>query len=179
MKQIQIDQQFGQIGLNITPPDLKLRITRPDLQLDTKPADLQLSIERPEVLIDLRESFNSMGLQDPATLTKECAEKAQQTLLNGIERRVKEGEEFSDPQSPSVAKIVSASAESAIPKKELVLGLMPSAPPKISAKLGSIKGEYAPGDINVRLRRGELNGTFAWGRVDVYLEREPYIDIRV
>lgn len=179
MKQIQIDQQFGQIGINITPPNMQLKITPPDIALDVKPADLRVRVEQPEVIIDLRESFNTMGLQDSLTLSRSIAGEARQTVARGIERRVSEGEALGDPHSDSVGRVLSASIANAKPKKELVLGLMPEAPPKISARLGKLKGEYTPGQVNVRLNNADVVNQFTWGRVDVYMEREPYIDIRV
>lgn len=179
MQQIQIQQQFGQIGIKITPAKLNLAIKQPELDLSPKPADLALHTEYPEVIIDLRESFNTMGLQDIVSLEKTEAAEARKTVLSGIERRVADGEKMREPNGPSVAKIVSDSAPQMILKKELKLGLMPEAPPKISAKLGSIKGSYSPGNLNGNYTRGTITGDFAWGRVDVYMEREPSIDISV
>lgn len=179
MKQIQIDQQFGQIGLNITPPDLQMKMTRPNLSLESKSADLQLTIEQPEVFIDMRDSFNSMGLQDAATFTSSFVNDARRTVMRGIERRVREGEELGDPHSASAGQIAAASAESTKTKKEVEIGLMPDTFPKISAKLGKIESRYTPADFTVRLDAGQVKGDFSWGRVDVFLERAPYIDIRV
>ncbi len=178
MEQIQIDQGFGQIGIKITPPDLKYKIKQPEADIKIRQADLQLKIEKPEVIVDLRQSFNTMGLQDIDTLSRSMGDEAKQTLLKGIERRVTEGEELAKPKGASVGKIVAASAATEIPKKELVIGLMPAVPPKITARLGQVKGFYTPGNVAVKLDKGELNGTFTWGKVDVYMEREPYIDIK-
>lgn len=179
MKQIQIQQQFGQIGIKITPAKLNMAIKQPELDLSPKPANLSLHTEYPEVMIDLRQSFDSMGLKDIVSLEKETAAEGRKTALSGIERRVADGERMAEPNSPSVAKIVSDSAPRMILKKELKLGLIPEAPPKISAKLGSVKGSYTPGDLNGNYIRGTVNGAFTWGRVDVYMEREPSIDISV
>lgn len=179
MEQIQIQQQFGQIGIKITPAKFDLAIKQPELDLSPNSAELSLHTEYPEVIVDLRQSFNTMGLQDIITLEKTEATEARKTVLSGIERRVADGEKMREPKGPSVAKIASDSAPRMILKKELKLGLMPETPPKISAKLGSVEGRYTPGALNGNYIRGTITGDFAWGRVNVYMEREPNIDISV
>lgn len=178
MEQIQIEQGFGQIGMMITPPDLRLHVTQPDMQLQVRPCDLELRIEQPEVIIDLRQSFDSMGLQDSTALARSCAADARQTVMRGISRRVQEGDALAQPHGPSVGAIVAASAASERPPKELVITAMPAVPPKITARLGAVRGSCTPGAVYVQLNPGAVQGDFTWGQVDVYLARAPYIDIK-
>lgn len=179
MHAIQITQQFGQIGMHITPPDLALQIKSPDAVIKTTPPDLDLAITPPEVIIDLRPCFNTMGLADIGYLEEQFIADAQRTAGQGIERRVAEGAELANPHGPSIGAI--ADAASKPPEKQLVIGLVPAVPPRVTARGGSVKGFYRPGTVEVRLIRGEINGDFRWGRVDVYvyMEKEPYIDISV
>ncbi|MDR3562385.1 MAG: DUF6470 family protein [Negativicutes bacterium] len=173
---IEITQQFGQIGMKITPPDLNLSIKPPNLELHINNPDLEIHTTKPEVIIDLRESFNSMGLQDIAAVAKSVSDEAKQTAIKGIERRVEEGTELAKAKGPDSAQLAARDAHSE--EKQLVIGLMPEAPPRITATRGSVKGIYTPGDVAVKLDSGEVKGDFIWGKVDVYMEREPYIDIR-
>ena len=91
MEQIQTQQNFASSGRQTTSPDLRLHITQPDLQLRIRPCDLALQIEPPEVVIDLRQSFESMGLLDNAALARSCAAEAREAVGRGISRRVREG----------------------------------------------------------------------------------------
>lgn len=176
MGQIEIEQRSGQIGIQITQPNLNIKTTQPDLQLKTTPADLALQIEQPEVIIDLRASFNSMGLQDTYTFADSAAKEAKQACMRGIERRVSVGNQFTEPHGPSAGKIVAESSNP--PEKQLVIGLMPSVPPDISAKMGTVKGTYTSAHINGKFNEGKVTSNFTWGRIDVYMEREPYINIK-
>lgn len=173
---IQVSQQFGQIGIKITPPDFQLRIKAPDLNIHTRQPDLEIQATKPEVIIDLRESFNSMGLEDIAAMAKSIGDKAKQTATDGVERRAQEGIALEKAKGPSVIQLADAASKPA--EKHLVLGLMPDQPPRISVKTGGVQGMYTPGGVAVKLDSGEVQGDFTWGRVDVYMEREPYIDIR-
>jgi hypothetical protein len=177
MKSIQIEQQFGQIGMKITPPDLKLRLKHPDLNLQITQPNLELAITKPEVSIDLRDSFNSMGLKDISTSMRDFVADAKDTIAKGIEQTVANTKALEDPKGPSVVDL--AYQDSRPEEKQLVIGLMPSVSPRISAKLGSVQGTYTPGSVQAKLNPGEIGGDFTWGTVDVYMEREPYIDIKV
>jgi hypothetical protein len=176
VKQIEIDQVSGQIGLKIIQPNLNLKTTQPDLQMKTTPADLALKITQPEVIVDLRASFNSMGLQDTYSFSASNLAAAKEAFLQGLDRRVAVGHELADPHGPPVGKIVTDASKP--PEKQLVIGLMPSAAPEISANLGTIEGKYTPAHIETKLNEGKVTGDFTWGQVDVYMEREPSIDIK-
>lgn len=176
MRTIQITQQFGQIGLRITPPDLALHIRQPDMVLRTTPPDLALHITQPEVIIDLRPAFNTMGLADIGYLEEQFVADARNIAQQGIARRVAQGNELADPHGPSIGAV--ADRASKPPEKQLGIGLVPAVPPRITASNGEVQGFYRPGAVEVRPVRGAVNGEFRWGRVDVYMEREPYIDIK-
>lgn len=165
-----------QLGLRITQPNLQLYITDPNLQVHTQPPDLALKTIEPEVIIDLRSSFNSMGLKDIDAFMKDFTANARATVLKGIERRADEGDALGKAKGPSIGQL--ADQASKPEEKQLVIGLMPEAPPEISAKLGTIDGEYTPGDVSVHLEIGKVNGVFTWGKVEGYLEGQSIIDIK-
>lgn len=174
--EIQIQQVSGQLGLNITQPNINLKITAPDIKIKTTPANLDLKIEPPEILIDLRASFDSMGLQGTYSYANSLAEEAKQACERGIDRRVSIGNQMANPHTPSIGKIVAEASKP--PEKEVVIGLSPTEGPKISANLGTIKGTYTPAHIDVTVNEGKITNNFTWGKVDIYMEREPSIDIK-
>ena len=174
--EIQIHQVSGQLGLNITQPNINLKITEPDIKMKTTPANLDLTIEPPEIFIDSRASFDSMGLQGVYSFGNSLAEEAKQACVQGIEQRVSVMHQMEDPHSGSIGQIVAAASKR--PEKEVVIGLSPSVGPDISAKLGTIKGIYTPARIDATVREGTITNNFTWGKVDIYMEREPSIDIR-
>lgn len=174
--EIQIHQVSGQLGLNITQPNINLKITAPDIEMKTTPVNLDLTIEPPEIFIDSRASFDSMGLQGVYSFGNSLAEEAKQACVQGIEQRVSVMHQMEDPHSGSIGPIIAAASKP--PEKQLVIGLSPSVGPDISAKLGKIKGTYTPARINATVKEGTITNNFTWGKVDIYMEREPSIDIR-
>lgn len=176
MKSIEINQVFGQIGINIQKPDLKLNIKAPEADIKITPPNLDLQIDNPEIFIDLRQSFNSVGYKDVQTFTDEFIADAKQTAEAGVERVVSEGDATSKAKGPSIGEL--AFQDSLPREKEVEIGLIPSVPPKVTAQMGRVKGIYTPGRVKVGLIPGALNGDFTWGKVDVYMEREAHIDIK-
>lgn len=174
--EIQIHQVSAQLGLKIDQPNIDLKITAPDIQMKTVPANLDLKIEPPEIFIDLRESFDSMGLQGVYSLGNSLAEEAKQACARGIDRRVSIGNQMANPHTPSIGKIIAEASKP--PEKEVVISLSPSVGPKISANLGTIKGNFTPAHIDVTVNEGRITNNFTWGTVDIYMEREPSIDIK-
>jgi hypothetical protein len=174
--QIQIEQVAGSLGLKITPPNMDLKITDLQIQLKTTPANLDLKIEPPEVFVDSQGSFESMGLKGTYSMARSLAEDAKQACAQGIDRHVSIMHQMTDPHGPSAGKIVARAGQP--PEKQVVIGLSPSVPPNISAKLGTIKGIYTPARIDNKVEEGTITNNFTWGRVDIYMEREPSIDIR-
>lgn len=166
-----------QLGLRITQPDLKLYIKEPDLGIQTQAPDLTIHTTDPEIIIDLRQSFNSMGLKDIGALAQEVSETSKATILKRIERTAHDGDLLGKAKGPSVTQIAAQSVEPE--EKKLEIGLMPAAPPEISVTLGSLKGDYSPGDVAVKLDNGEVKGFFTWGKIEGYLEGESSIDIKV
>jgi hypothetical protein len=173
---IEVNQQFGQIGIKITPPNLQLAINPPDLQIHIQKPDLDLRITKPDIIIDLHESFDSMGLKDIASTEKTVRDEANQTVAKGVVRRVQEGIALEKAKGPSVTQL--AVKASKPEEKQMGIGLMPARPPKITAKLGAVKGIYSAGDVAVNLDLGDVKGSFTWGKVDIYMERQPQIDIK-
>jgi hypothetical protein len=155
---------------------MDLKITAPDIKLKTTPADLDLKIEPPEIFIDSQGSFESMGLKGTYSLASSLAEEAKQACARGIDRHVSIGHQMTDPHGPSAGKIVARASQP--PEKQVVIGLSPSMPPNISARLGTIKGIYTAARIDGTVEEGTITNNFTWGRVDIYMEREPSIDIR-
>ncbi len=174
--EIQIHQVSGQIGLNTIKPIMNLKITDPDIQLKTTSVNLDLSIEPSEIFINSQASFESMGLQGTYSFASSLAEDAKQSCIRGIERRVSTMRQMEDPKSGSVGQIVAAASKPS--EKQLVIGLSPSVGPDISAKLGTIKGTYTPARVEANVKEGSFTNNFTWGRVDIYMEREPSIDIK-
>jgi len=91
---LQVHQQFGRIGLNITPFQYNLTIRLPDLQVQQQPAEITL--EQPAATLDInmtpaRESLGYCGIVAQQRVFNQEALAASDA---GIDRRVQEGNEL-------------------------------------------------------------------------------------
>ncbi|VBB09437.1 Hypothetical protein LUCI_4727 [Lucifera butyrica] len=176
--QLTIDQKPGQIGIHTTPGNLNLHTAQPDLRLHTQAAELQLHTVPAEVMIDMQPSFNSMGLQDLTSFGQSNAQDAQQAISRAVSVAVEQGKKYAVPHGERVGKIVADAVQERRPDKQLVISNVPSVPPAISVQLGRVEGRYIDGRVATNFKQGEVRGNFTWGKVDVYMEQEPYVDIK-
>lgn len=127
------------VSIHIKPPYMDLKIISDQMNINTTPA---------EISIDLQPSFNTMGLQDIQSLAETCGAEAKQTAMEGIERRVWEGDTLAKAHSPSIGQVMSYTATHPH-EKQLVIAATPSVPPAISVTLGKVAVQVVPGRIVV------------------------------
>jgi hypothetical protein len=132
--------------LPITKPDVKVNIKPPRMDLKIIPTEMNIRTTPAEISIDLQPSFNTMGLQDIESLSETFGAEAKQVAMEGIERRVSEGEALAKPHGPSVGQVMS-NAVTHPREKQLVITATPSVPPAISATLGKVEVQVVPGRI--------------------------------
>ncbi|MBU2699147.1 hypothetical protein Ga0466249_000226 [Sporomusaceae bacterium BoRhaA] len=134
--------------LRVTKPDVKVDIKPPRMDLKLVPAEMNMHTTSAEISIDLQPSFNTMGLQDIESLSEEFGAEAKQAAMEGIERRVSEGESLAKPHGPSIGQVMSNAATHPR-EKQLVVAATPSVPPAISATLGKVEVQVVPGRVAV------------------------------
>jgi hypothetical protein len=141
------------IGTGNVQPYFPMPSRLENMELHIVPAQFDLEITPMQININLRATYNSMGLRDNVSFAQSVTQDAQQTFMQGLERRVQQGDEMAAPKSPSVAQIVSRDLVPK-PSKQLGLALTPPVPPQVSGTPGTIKETYVPGSITVTLVPG-------------------------
>lgn len=177
MVTLDIQIQRGQIGIRQTAPQVHMDIKAPNMELRQNQADYTLDITFPQIVdVDWKEFFQGIGLIDPFEAARREAQEGQATVLEGIDRRVRQGEEISHlgDKSITIAKVFSQVPEN---EKQVVVDAVPKTPPKITFQMGEIRENYRSGDIKTYLEPGNLGYSFQYGTIDVYMDREPYINI--
>jgi hypothetical protein len=134
--------------LPITKPDVKVDIKPLRMDLKIIPGDMEIHTTPAAISIDLQPSFNTMDLQDIESLAETCGAEAKQVAMEGIERRVWEGDTLAKAHSPSIGQVMSYTATHPR-EKQLIIAATPSVPPAISVTLGKVAVQYVPGRIMV------------------------------
>ena len=174
MIDLQVHQQFGKIGLKITPFQLDLAIRPPNLQVQQQPAEITLEQPAAIIEINMTPARESIGY---------CGIVAQQRVFNqdamadanaGIDRRVQEGNELGAIEKRiSVAQLVAQSMEST----EKHLELVSVEPIQISVQENPIDLQIQVMGVSRDFIQGTVQGDLHYGSVHSYLEQEPSVQL--
>jgi len=175
MIDLQVHQQFGRIGLNITPFQYDLTIRPPDLQVQQRPAEITL--EQPAAILEInltpaRESLGYFGID---TLQRVFTQDATATSDAGIDRRVQEGNELGAIEKRiSVAQVVAQGME----PRDKYLELVSIAPIQITIQENPVNWQAQNGSVHTELTQGTVQGDLQYGSVHSYIEQEPKVQIQ-
>lgn len=172
MVDLRINQQSGQIALKYTPLQYRLDIRQPDLKIEQKPAEIFSEQPAATIEIDYTPARESLGYVGITTQMKNFVEESKVEYLAGLERIVAEGNQLGSIEKEiSVADVVKQATEPS--EKELVLDQTKPVkvhvtvnPPRWGADVRGVTSSFTPGDVL---------GDLTFGKVNTYLEREPFI----
>lgn len=176
MIDIRIDQQFGNIGLEINKARYDLKIKPPDITVAQAPAEISLERTDPDLIIDYSPMLESLGYGGPDFLKRFLVKQASEEYLVNLERIVQEGNAIGAIEKD--ISIGEAAAESAAPK-EKELELVPLFPINITYIPGTLKYEAKLGGISLDVEYGKVSvENFVFPSVKVFLEQKPYLKIK-
>jgi hypothetical protein len=174
MIDLQVHQQFGRIGLNITPFQYDLTIRPPDLQVQQQPAEITLEQPAATLEINLTPARESLGYSGIDTLQRVFTQDAMAASNAGIDRRVQEGNELGAIEKRiSVAQVVAQGME----PRDKHLELVSIAPIQITTQERPIGWQVQTGGVHIELTQGTVQGNLQYGSVHSYLEQEPKVQI--
>ncbi|WP_088187771.1 DUF6470 family protein [Desulfosporosinus sp. FKA] len=172
MVDLQIQQQFGRIGLQVTPFQYNVSITPANFEVQQRPAEISLEQPAATIEIDNTPARESLGYYGVVAEQRAFDQEAKSTTDAGISRRVREGEQFADlTKKVSVARIVSQDAEPR--QKEVQIGC--SQPIRISVTTYSVNYQANIGGVSVDARVGSVHGDLQYGSAQSIMEQNPYI----
>lgn len=176
MLKINIEQNFGQIGISTTPTQLRIVSREPKVDVKTQMSAVQVDINWPAVKIDQTAAQASMGYKPIVPFEKSHADKGQSEALKAIAQKAQEGDQLAKVEQGGNPFVSIAAA--AYKNKECNIALMPSVPPDI----------YFAGGIDIKANRGHVNVeslaklpeiSATDSSIEFYLKVKPSIDIRV
>ncbi|NLL52870.1 MAG: hypothetical protein GX248_09225 [Peptococcaceae bacterium] len=175
MIDLQVRQQFGQIGMETVPYKFDLKIRSADLEVKPYPARIELKPAKIELNIDYTPSLESMDLRGIQAQAAIFRQDAQETVQEGIARRAQQGQALGDlSKKVTIGQIV----KEAMKPKEKTVQLAALDPIKIEVITHALEWDAEMGGLSKTFTPGEISSEFQYGKVNVYLEREPYIEIK-
>lgn len=169
--------QWGQIGIHYTPYQIGMDIKAPDIVLEKRDPELRLQVTFPYIVeIDQTVCFREIGLMNFMDAARQEAQKGQDNALQAIELYARKGDRLAHIEHKSVT-VAQVAAEVPEQIKEVNIDMAPKSRPDITFQEGEIRGNLVYGDVNIRLDSGNTGYTFRYGKVDVFLEKEPFVKI--
>lgn len=175
---IQINTVKPQIQLEITEPKMHIEQTSGELSIRTTDTEMVIDKEMPKVKIDQYQCFAEAGLKNNRDLSKEFAQLGYQKAMEAISNIVSEGDTLMNIQY-SKGNTIALIAKSAKwgSEKEFNFDMIPKSRPKISVE-GHLEVNWNPGKVDINYTPKSLKINFQRGKVEVYLNQKPNIDIR-
>lgn len=172
---LQINQQYAQIGLNIKKADFVLKNTLPKIELKTIRSELSIESPRPELHIDQSQCFADTDSRSPLEFSRHYASLARNAALEGIGRISMEGDMLAQiEQGTTLADVVMMSQEQ---EWGFNVAAVPQQPPRTWVDTYPVKINFAPGNTDLQLHRGEVINQCRQGQVEGYLAQKNYIEI--
>lgn len=173
--QIRIDQQFAQIGLNITKPFLAMQTTQPQIELTIEEPKLEIHSPRPKVYIDQRECFADKDRRTPEAFSAYWAGIAKNKAIEAIATISSEGDMLGQIERGITIEDIAAQAMDNM--VDFNVTAVPKQPPKIEADVRPVEVKLHRGTVDLKLHRGRVEHNFQWGKVNVYIEQQNYLKI--
>lgn len=177
MVSLDIAIQWGQIGIQHIPFQVDMDIKSPDMILKKRDPELQLQVTFPYIVeIDQRACFREIGLLNFLDIARQEAQEGQANVLQAIERYAQKGDRLARIENKDVTI---AQVASEVPERpaDVNIDVVPKSRPDITFQEGDVRGDLVYGDVETRLNPGNLGYTSRQGRLEFYMEKEPYIRI--
>ena len=181
---IQITTTKALIGINTTRGKQTISQPKGEQTIKTTAPKLKIRREAPRVIIDQYQCFAEAGLKNYIDLTKEYADLGHQYAMEGIARRVEDGNRMAMIQKNMPDAIPELAEKNAWdPQAEFNMGTIPRSRPKIDVE-GSLDIDWEMGNVDIQYTPQKPIIDFNPGKVEVYLRQKPsiemnYVDARV
>jgi len=172
-----IDQVWGKVGLDLTFPVLKLSISQPVFELETRMPRLELTPDRVELSVDYRACWADLKMYGPLEFGHVHAAEAKEAVVETIAQTAAEGDRLAAVEAGEMDAFAEVAREKALEGRVEVV-LVPLRLPEISFRVIPGEKRFEPGGVESEFCPGQVKGELSWGRVDVFWLQEPDIRIR-
>lgn len=181
LDQIQIRTTDAKIDFNITKPIQRIEQPRAQQQIEQPAATIEIQSEAAKLFIDSTQAYRDLGLLTPRESIEQNAENGKQASMEGIARRVSEGDQMMDISMNAGNAIQQIAASKAIPDSpQMAITWKPSVGAvKISYQAGSLDINIQPHNPKINVQVGKVVHDYTPGKVTGELVQRPSIDITV
>ncbi|WP_397537244.1 DUF6470 family protein [Rummeliibacillus pycnus] len=179
--QIQIHTTNAKLALNISKPVQQIEQPRAQQSIEQPAATLEMHSTPSKLLIDSSQAYRDLGLLTAKEAVEYSAQKGKEDVMEGIARRVSEGDQMMD---------ISISSENAIQNIAESTALSP--PPQMAItwkpSVGAVKINYEAGSLDINIQQnkpkidvqvGKVVHDYTPGRVEGVMEQYPSVEITV
>jgi hypothetical protein len=176
LMELRIHQQQAQLGLSITPPQLRRASTPPAVRLRSDAPQLSIQPGRAVLDIDQTQCFEDVSLRKLLPFARYSREQAALRTAEAIDEIVWEGNQLGAiEKGVDVVDLAAREWEDAL--KEFGFGVIPEHRPEIRVEVEPLTMSYTPGSVEVSLQRGSVRGDMRYGDVRGYYLRQGFVDI--
>lgn len=178
--QIRMESQFAQIGMRQTFGNQQLRQPKADLSIEQPKANLTIETISSKLTIDQSEAWEQMNLMSTARHIEKNAHEGQSSVLEGMARRVEQGNELMRIEQSGNPIASQALVNGHRQMKTLGITFIPAP--------FSVKMDYEPSHvyINVEVNQPIIHAHpnqpehhYERGSVDIYMEQYEELHIEV
>ncbi|TCO76468.1 DUF6470 family protein [Marinisporobacter balticus] len=166
------------IGIQTNSAKIELHQQQADMQMNIEQPKLEIHTEQGKVQIDQYPCRAEEGLKNNIDLLKDTAVFAKQKAMQGIERIVRQGNQFAAIQNKTDA-VAEQAEENAyhLFDKEFNFGSVPKSRPNIDFTGGNVEINVVEGKVNLQVKVNKPTLNYTRGNVEVYLRQKNSINI--
>jgi len=179
MPHLEMHSVFGRIGMTTRNAQLEIQSAKADLSIEQPKAEMQIERTPAKIHIDQKEAWNNLNLKSAFVRIREAAEAGRQAVIDGIARRVNEGNELM-----AIEKGGNPIAEQARRDSLITMSYDTGhTPPFLAVKISA-----DPAQLNIRWQTHApiIQSTphapemaYHPGQVNIYMEQYPSLTIQV
>lgn len=182
--QIQIATTDIKMQYSTKPPVQKIQQPHASQHIEQPAAILEINTSRGQLKIDSSQARRDLGQIGPIEATKNAAQEADQTRLQGISRRVREGRQMmlGAGKGQGAGTIKQIAIQNHGPKRPGPYNI------KFVPSIGSVKIDYTPGktDVNIEAQQAKIENKvnkpildYTPGKVSGTMVQRPDVQIDV
>lgn len=177
LPQIQIDSQWGKIGLSISKPLQEIKQPQAIVSIEQPPTELKISNQPGKLTIDQTLARENLDLKSVFKRTEENAQAGYQSVMEYISKSVQEGNELMRIEN-SGNPIKEQSKRALDRNISYDTGSIPSQ--------NSVKISYTPARVNVdihthtpniEVKVNKVSHQYTPGTIDVFIQQHPSLRI--
>jgi hypothetical protein len=174
---LRITRTDALLGIRSTPAKMQISQPKPDFELRHKDAKVLLHTEPVQIRIDQSQCRNEIGYKDNEAFGADAAARGQQAVLEGIARRVGEGNQLAQVPVNGNA-IAQIAAQNSLQVDDYNIDFLPKSKPEIDFVGGRVDISVDEGYVELQSKPNKPIIDVEIGTVEIYLRQRPELEIQ-